>query len=75
LRILIVKVSSTIRDEFKPEQNPIFQAYIIAARAVIDFHQSKGSWPVIEDRTGVRARAAPCVTISQSKLHEFIDLL
>ena len=70
-----MKVSSTIRDEFKPEQNPIFHAYIIAALAVIDFHQSKGSWPVIEDKTEVQARAEQCVITSQSKLHEFIDLL
>lgn len=70
-----MKVSSTIRDEFKPEQNPIFQAYIMAALAVIDFHQSKGSWPVIEDRAEVQARAEQCVTTSQSKLSEFVELL
>ena len=72
---LITKVLSTIKNEFKPEQDPTFRAYFTAALAFVEFQKSKGSFPGPQDKEEVQKIAESLSRGSQTTVQDFDDQL
>ena len=68
-------VASSIKTEFRPEQDSTFRAYIVAALAVIRFRESHGSWPRLEDQKAVESSAELHGDVVSSKVADFTQAL
>lgn len=75
IRCHFIIVATTIQNELQPEKDQKLQAYLAAAHAVIQYKQSKGSWPTVADVHEVEAIAKEKKAGTLPEAQDFIALL